>query len=234
MKKYFILSDIHSQYDLLLAALDGAGFDIGNPTHVLIIAGDVLDRGDQGDSVIRLLELLIKRERLLGVIGNHDVYLINILNQVYDIKSIIWAGEKNGFYKTLDLGKNKASDILGLTEDSMDNIRLNFLKRYPIFCNWIRNLPIYLEFKYHVIVHAFLDFSLDDWRDTSLRFATWERRYTEKIPETFTKNLIFGHTPNIMINHQNDIIVDGKKIMIDGGAAGGYQINVLVLDENTI
>ena len=80
MKKYYILSDIHSQFELFTDAISRIDFDEDNPNHVLIIAGDILDRGKQGDSVIKYLEKYIIQNRVLGVIGNHDAFLIDILN----------------------------------------------------------------------------------------------------------------------------------------------------------
>lgn len=234
MKRYFILSDIHAQYDLLIDALTGVEFDSQNPDHILIIVGDVLDRGSQGDMVIRFLELMIKRHRLLGVMGNHDDYLIEILKGHYHLPTITWAGAKNGFYQTLALGKEHPEDEISLSHEGLETIRKNFLERYPLFCDWLLNLPLFLEFKHHVIVHAFLDFSLNDWHDTTKKFAVWERRYDEHLPDTFEKTLVFGHTPNMFINRQNDIIRKDRKIMIDGGAAAKLQINVLCLNEDEI
>jgi len=227
MKEYFIVSDIHAHYDMLLDALLKHNFDIRNKEHILIIAGDVLDRGNQGDDLILFLELLIKQKRLLGVMGNHDSFLIDILNQEADLSRIEWNMQHNGFTKTLLLGLSSAKISSIHKFEVLEEMRKNFIAKYPLFTEWILSLPVYLEFKYHVIVHAFLDFSLLDWHNTKPKFALWERRYQEKIPASFKKKLIFGHTPNFHINSQNDIIYDGKKIMIDGGAGENRQINVL-------
>ena len=47
MKKYFVTSDIHGFYNEFIAALDRSGFNIDNPDHILIICGDIFDRGNQ-------------------------------------------------------------------------------------------------------------------------------------------------------------------------------------------
>ncbi len=234
MKKYFILSDIHAQYDLLLDALEEKGFDFENRDHVIIIAGDVLDRGRQGDKVIRFLESLIDENRILGVRGNHDHFLIEILEHDINMDTIVWNATHNGFVTTLLLGVDGTDLELKYNINCMRHIRKNLIDKYPVFCKWLLKLPLYLEFRNHVIVHAFLNFALDDWHDTDLHFAIWERRYNELLPDDFNKKLIFGHTPNYHINGQNDIIVKGKRIMIDGGAASGLQINILTLNEDEI
>ena len=233
MKEYYILSDIHSQYDLLMNALKKAEFDMENDNHILIIGGDVLDRGKQGDKVVRFIETLIIKNRVLGVLGNHDVFLLDVVDQTYDMKKIIWNCDKNGFMETLLLGWNPSKEFLMETK-TITKISETLNKKYPIFLQWLREVPLFLEFPNHVIVHGFLDFSLEDWHNTSKQFATWERGFNNHIPENFGRYLIFGHTPNNYINQQNDIIRQDKKIMIDGGAASRLQINILRLTEEEI
>ncbi|MCK5732078.1 MAG: metallophosphoesterase [Tenericutes bacterium] len=233
MLTYYIISDIHSQYDLMMDALKKADFDMGNEDHILVVAGDILDRGHQGDKTIRFIEKLIVKGRVLGVVGNHDDFLIRVLNGTFKIKKILWNIQKNGFRKTLNLGFND-NEKYEIDGPSIKRMKANFVNKYPIFASWLINNPIYLVFSNHVIVHGFLDFSLEDWRQTSRHFATWTRGYDLIIPDKFEKKLIFGHTPNHYINKQNDIIYDGKKIMIDGNAADDIQINVLKLTESEI
>lgn len=233
MITYFIISDIHAQYDLMIAALKNADFDIANKEHILIIAGDVLDRGLQGDETIRFIEKLIVKERVLGIVGNHDDFLIGILTDKFTIDKILWDIKKNGFRKTLDLGFGYNEEYK-IDKLSISQMKENFLKKYPIYSSWLLSNPIYLVFRNHVIVHGFLDFTLADWRETNRHYATWTRGYDLKIPAEFDKKLIFGHTPNHYINKQNEIIYEGKKIMIDGNAADGIQINVLKLTESEI
>lgn len=232
MIEYFIVSDLHAQYDLLKQALERADFDMDNQNHILIIAGDVLDRGHQGDELIRFLEKLIVMNRLMGVMGNHDKFLIDVITQSFTIKTVLWNSHNNGFIETLRLAHPKKDFYI--EEKTIKEIGHAFLEKYPIFSDWLLQLPLFLEFKNHVIVHGFLNFDLPDWHDTEEHFAIWERGYNNDIPETFHKKIIFGHTPNHYINHHNDIIFNGKKIMIDGGAASGIQINVLKLTEQEI
>lgn len=234
MNKYFIVSDIHSRFDLLFKALSKSEFDLKNPEHILIIAGDILDRGTSGDKVIKFIESLIKKDRILAVMGNHDKFLIDILNNHIDITKILWNIHHNGFKKTLELGWLYKDKDFEITNDNISKIRKTFLEQYPIFCEWIIQLPLYIEFSNHVIVHGFLDFSLNDWHETDERTCIWTRGYNLEIPKSFNKKLIFGHTPNYHINGQDEIIFDGNKIMIDGGAAGSRKVNILIISEDKI
>ena len=47
VKTCFVVADVHSFYDEMIAALDGAGFDPANPDHIFVCLGDLLDRGDK-------------------------------------------------------------------------------------------------------------------------------------------------------------------------------------------
>lgn len=44
---YFVTSDIHGFYTIFKKALKKAKFDINNKDHVLIICGDLFDRGEE-------------------------------------------------------------------------------------------------------------------------------------------------------------------------------------------
>lgn len=80
MKKLFVTSDIHSYYDILKDALEKASFDINNPDHILVVCGDVFDRGDQSLEVYKFLKSLPK-ERLILIRGNHEQLYKELLNK---------------------------------------------------------------------------------------------------------------------------------------------------------
>ncbi len=230
MKKYFIVSDIHANYSKLIKALKTSGFDLDNPDHVFVFGGDALDRGKEGDKVIGFIESLIEKNRIIGVLGNHDKFLLDMVSG--DVSYVRFNVLRNGFGPTVRLGEE--SNRFNLTKDEFIIAGQRILAKYPVFVNWLRELPPYLEFPHHVLVHGYLDFSLDDWHETDMHYAIWERGYSRAVPESFHKKIIIGHTPNMMIMGKHDIVVFDKKILIDGGAAYGGQINVLVLDESEI
>ncbi len=51
MKKYFICSDLHGNFTALEKALQENGFDIDNESHILVVAGDIFDRGEESVKV---------------------------------------------------------------------------------------------------------------------------------------------------------------------------------------
>lgn len=82
MKKYFISSDIHSFYDEWMKALKDNGFDLDNPEHILIVCGDIFDRGTKPLEVYEFLKNLPKERRIL-IRGNHELLLRDLVIRGY-------------------------------------------------------------------------------------------------------------------------------------------------------
>jgi predicted phosphohydrolase len=69
--KYFVTSDIHSFFSAFKQALDEAGFDKKNKEHILIVDGDLLDRGEETLKTIKFIKSIPKSRRIL-IRGNHE------------------------------------------------------------------------------------------------------------------------------------------------------------------
>lgn len=82
MKKYFVVSDIHSFYAPLKKALYKAGFRKTNKEHILIVCGDVFDRGEETMKVYQFLRS-IPKNRCILVKGNHESLFEELLTKTY-------------------------------------------------------------------------------------------------------------------------------------------------------
>lgn len=82
MKKYFITSDIHGFYTEFRSALKKAGFRVKNPDHILIVCGDIFDRGTEPLKVYKWLRKLPKNRRVL-IRGNHEFLLKKLVKRGY-------------------------------------------------------------------------------------------------------------------------------------------------------
>lgn len=94
--KYFISSDIHSYYNEWKEALDNKGFDINNNEHVIVVLGDLFDRGEQHQQIIDFL-LSLPVERTILIKGNHEDLLDTLVKRGYPLQHDI----SNGTYATL-------------------------------------------------------------------------------------------------------------------------------------
>ncbi len=65
MKKYFVVGDIHSFYKPFINELTRKGFDACNNEHVLIVCGDLFDRGPDSKKVYEFIKSLPLDRRIL-------------------------------------------------------------------------------------------------------------------------------------------------------------------------
>ncbi len=77
-KTYFIVSDVHSYYSPLISALEEAGFDYNNSSHILVVNGDLFDRGEDTYAVWSFIKSIPKERRIL-IRGNHEYLLRDLL-----------------------------------------------------------------------------------------------------------------------------------------------------------
>ena len=82
MKKYFVVSDIHSFATPLITSLKDAGFDKENPEHILIVCGDAFDRGTETIEVYNFLKS-IPEDRCILIRGNHEALFLQLLEKDY-------------------------------------------------------------------------------------------------------------------------------------------------------
>jgi len=52
--KYFVISDVHDHFDLMMESLANTGFDSDNEDHRLIICGDAFYSGPQPGSCLSI------------------------------------------------------------------------------------------------------------------------------------------------------------------------------------
>lgn len=82
MTRYFITSDLHGFYDEFMEALGRAGFDANDSEHILIVCGDIFDRGEKPLEIYDFLRSLPKERRIL-IRGNHEALLRNLAARGY-------------------------------------------------------------------------------------------------------------------------------------------------------
>lgn len=104
--KYFIVSDIHSFYSPLKAALANVGYDKDNPEHTLIVCGDLFDRGEESRQLLFFIMFDIPRERRILIRGNHEYDFVKLVKGEYvadkwDRDSQIGCYRSNGTIRTM-------------------------------------------------------------------------------------------------------------------------------------
>lgn len=147
MKKYFIVSDIHSFYQALMKALNDKSFSVNDPSHILVLLGDAFDRGPDTQVLAEFLLNLNDMNCLIFVKGNHESLLSRLLMQLargddpVDIAMSYHA--INGTWQTaLDLAQMKESEAIrfpsgvGISGDEFSSIQRAFTVLYRFLGTW--------------------------------------------------------------------------------------------------
>lgn len=201
MKKYFACSDIHGFYDEWMASLKEAGFDENNEEHILIVCGDIFDRGRKPLQVYEFIRSLPKERRYL-IRGNHETLLRELVERgyveshdvhngtdktLYDIAGISdeWRRDyviERGFKAGLpDYGTPEWDEWQQGLEDEharVENLKYNNEKLKEIL-DWIGSDEWcnYLELGKYVFVHAFvpvdehIDYEKSMWSGVMIKDA---------------------------------------------------------------
>lgn len=165
LKKYFVVSDIHSYYTSLKNALDEKGFDMDNANHHLIVCGDIFDRGDETLKVYEFLKS-IPEDRFHFVLGNHELCYDELLAKPYPASY----DYSNGTVKTFlhisgfDPKEHISGDCTMLTsrgereiisdnwESIKENVRKSEITKWLQSSEW-KN---YFELGKFIFVHCFI------------------------------------------------------------------------------
>jgi serine/threonine protein phosphatase 1 len=235
--KYFVTSDIHGHYYVLVDALKEAGFDEENADHHLLVLGDMFDRGDESKEVFEYLYALHQKNKATIVLGNHDTFMMELLEGNYDRAKFNIA--RNGFLHTLESFTNhKDSSRLSLKE-----YKKEIENQYPYMYDWLNSLPLFLELGDYIFVHGGIDPSLKDWKKASKFDFVWT--YEVKMDPVPGKTVVAGHHrvatirkpyersyKQLFFEHPeyfDPMYLEGK-ILIDRFVEVSKELNVLVLD----
>ena len=149
MKKYFVVSDVHSFYTPLMNELTNKGYDINNKEHILIICGDIFDRGKESLKMYEFIKSLPKDRRIL-IRGNHEYLFIDLLHK--DLPD--YYDHTNGTVNTLnDLTDNKYANFFDLANDKF----LKEIEKWILSDDWID----YYETNNYIFTHAFIPLNIE-------------------------------------------------------------------------
>lgn len=233
-RKIFAVSDIHGCADALIRSLDAAGFDTKNPEHLLVVLGDLFDRGIQNRRVLEYLSGI--RNKIL-IRGNHE----DILMQSLTSGSVTGLQFNNGTHVTLAefFKYYHGESLLNIIESSQRRVAQMLVKL-------INSMYDYFETDGYIFTHGWLP---DDAQERDFRYATpekwknarWLRFHTRypnfEIPDG--KILVIGHTPSYYgsifdksrSDYDTSIFYGHQLVAIDGAAVSTDRVNVFVTED---
>lgn len=106
MKKYFFVSDIHSYASCLKEALKRAGFKKTDANHIIVLCGDVFDRGFETMEVFKFFMSIPKQRRIM-VKGNHELLYMELLDKSFPDRHDFSNGTVRTFCQIADIDEKE-------------------------------------------------------------------------------------------------------------------------------
>ena len=259
MKKYFITSDVHGFRDVLASELFCNNFMFSDPDHILVICGDILDRGKQAIELISFLLDLKKQGRLIIIRGNHEDLMDDCLRALEQRTDIGMHHFTNGTVDSIEqlTGVNKYDLACGLY-----NFR-EIKEKIADYFELVKDAVDYFEVGDYILVHGWFPYVLQDTHCESgelsailkpvfIKNATkedWDKaRWLNGMKEASSgaiipnKTIVCGHyhtgwghknIHNICLDEFDcfDIYKDKGIIALDSCVAYSHKLNILVIEE---
>ena len=218
------ISDVHGEHDKFLALLKETEYDPASD--LLIVCGDLIDRGTQNLETIRTCQKLQQQGAIL-LKGNHEQFAEEcIQDMILERPSEalqLWAchnGGSNTYDELINLSKGELKDLL----------------------SFIRRLPLYFAVDDYIFVHAGVD-SKKPIEQNKENDLVWCEDSFYYCPAYKGKTVIFGHTPTFLLatpKKRNDKAyrrsakvwydtLNNDKIGIDCGSVFGGRLAALEL-----
>lgn len=225
MNKYYVIGDVHGELDKLQEILKYWNSD----SEQLVLLGDLVDRGPDSYGVIKLaMELKEKYGAKINK-GNHEDMFLSWLEMP--------SSEMDLYYP--QGGKNTINSFFQQNITSTLHpiyIAQKLKEQFSDELSFIKNLPLYTESENHVFVHAGVNLSIDDWRESREADFLWIREKFIYSSNKSNKIFIFGHTPTKYLNNDksDNIYIPHcrTKIALDGGAVFGGSLHAVIVDED--
>jgi serine/threonine protein phosphatase 1 len=185
MRRRWVIPDIHGHVNTLKALF---GEQI-KPTRYdeIYFLGDYIDRGPASKEVIDFIRFLQKDEyNVTALKGNHEDMLVELHDAEMQSKGSIFSlfsNKKRGAW--MAMGGKETLKSFGVS--SARDIP-------PDYIEWMRGLPYYAELEEWVLVHAGLNFRVEDPFSDKLSML-WLRDYEIRPEMIGNRKIIHGHVP---------------------------------------
>lgn len=225
-RKRLVIGDIHGMYKKLLDVLKLSEFD--NELDLLIVIGDICDRGDSSWEVA---EYLLTIKNLIFIRGNHDDWFLNWANKSPYFDRFNWAR----------LGGD--TTMKSYDKHKMDNIN----KHRELYASSI----LYYIIGDKCFVHGGFGPEINIAAQANVGTCCWDRTLVEMqfkpitklykegdkmalsdVPVRFKdgfKEVYIGHTPTTYFGYREPVMSAGI-INVDTGCGKGGKLTILDID----
>ena len=260
--KIFAISDVHGHYAEMQRALNKAGFDETDTNHLLVVCGDMFDRGRESLQVYSYLKYLSDLGKAVVIKGNHELMFIDYLTG----KSVSpWNYKMNGENETFSeflhetapfetwcLFDNVPEPTYGDFAKWLQSAVKQINKEYPDLLPWLEGLPYYYETEHYIFTHGAIDTKAENWHEPHCEmhhYKDWEALawndgtfFGEDIKNT-DKTVVIGHFSTEHLRKMYKLPYgeyktlfrnDNRVIALDACTIVSKQVNILVVEEKNI
>jgi len=253
MKEIYTVSDLHGHYGIFKRDLKEAGYDENNENHLLVVCGDIFDRGRENLEVYEYLKHLTDVGKAVVIAGNHNLFITQYLDGT-NVSPFNYM--RNGTNETLAdflhqtapfetwcLLNNIEEPTYGNFATWIEIARNEINLEYPELLPWLKSLPRYYETDNHIFAHASIDLDVEDWHYPHCErhgLLDWDAldfddgNFIKKHNHT-GKTIIVGHFSVAHLRQMHSLgdyddysilKTDDNKVFIDGCAVLSKKINV--------
>ena len=228
-KRILVISDIHGCFKEFQELLKVANFDSSEDQ--LILLGDYVDRGRQSKEVVEYVKELVDSYGVIALKGNHDQMFCEWLrNPIETLERYC----RNGGLATIQsfLSVTVEEEMSEESEEEVYKRWANaILDLDKELIDFLETLPFYYETDSYIFVHAGINPTNEDWKNTSEQEFVWIREPFLQFDHPFDQTVIHGHTPTFILQNDPNIFYGNKKIGIDGACVYGHQLNCLEIKD---
>lgn len=227
-RRIIAISDIHGNLNFFLELLEKINY---SENDVLILVGDLIEKGDRSLETLRYIIQLSKEREVHIVSGNCDTLWEDIKYEIDDenlLRYMIFRKNSilNEMCKELSIEVNENSDIKYIKEQIGQNFSYEL--------NWLEELPHIIETDDFIFVHAGI--TSENLEEQKVNEVIRRDAFMEE-GLVFSKYVIVGHWPTANYGKEkgccNPIISKEQRIIsIDGGnmIKSEGQLNALIIN----
>lgn len=185
MGKKWVISDIHGCLDTLRVLVETQ--IVPGKDDTLIFLGDYIDRGPHSKGVIDYIMQLQQQEfSVVPLKGNHEDFMVKAYRDEKQQKGFLFWKKKN---------RSKEMWLRYGGKQAMESFRVSDINMVPEkYINWMADLPLFHELDKWLVVHAGLNFEIDDpYEDKNAML--WVREYKVKPEKIGNRRMVHGHVP---------------------------------------
>lgn len=239
-RRILVTSDIHGDVDALRGALALAGY---GGDDMLVIAGDIVEKGPRSLETLRLVMELAKSENTYVLQGNVDSWRLWTLFSLSEESAagfydyILWWRRWNGTSFFDDMTREMG--IICKSPDDVLRCKDAVIDKFHDELMFLQSLPVVLETQRFIFVHGGLrEAKLSENAKHNLFDLQKYDRFMAETELKFDRYVVVGHWPVSLYSNErlqyNPIINEEKKIIsIDGGCGLNRcgQLNMMIIPD---